>query len=465
MANRCLTLPAETLGCAILIPTPPDRRRLFMAEDQTRLRKRANALVIFTASAVALGLLVGAFLPGWLPEDEAAREQALMVIGFPGKLLFQMLMMLVVPLIVTTLVVGVAGLGDIRKAGKIGGRTILYYATTTAISVLIGIFLVNIVRPGKRGDGEIEPPADLPMSLQEPKGVVESMIEVIGGMFPSNLVGAAVEMNVLGLIVFSCVLGAVLSTMGERGRPALRFFESLNEAIMKIVHLVVWYAPIGIASLLLGRIGAAGAEFWSVEIPRLGWYMATVLGGLAIHVLIVLPLIFFLFTRRNPIRYLIGMAQALLTAFSTASSSATLPITMECARTNNKVGDRASGFVLPLGATINMDGTALYEAVAVIFIAQILGVDLSVGQMVVIFLTATLAAIGAAGIPEAGLVMMAIVLTAVGLPVEAAGLILAVDWFLDRFRTAVNVAGDSIGTAIVDHYEIKDAGPIPETAG
>jgi Na+/H+-dicarboxylate symporter len=435
-----------------------------MSDDPNRLRRRANSLVIFTASAVAVGLFIGIFLPGWLPEDPDARDTWLMVIGFPGKLLFQMLMMLVVPLIVTTLVVGVAGLGDIRKAGRIGGRTIGYYAATTAMAVLTGIILVNIVRPGGRGEPDADMARDLPMALQEPKGALESMLDVISGMVPSNLFGAAAEMNVLGLIVFSCVLGGVLSTMGERGRPALRFFESINEAIMKIVHLVVWYAPIGIASLLLGRMGAAGAEFWTVEIPRLGMYMATVLGGLAIHVLIVLPLIFFVVRRQNPIRYLIGMAQALLTAFSTASSSATLPITMECARTNNKVGKRASGFVLPLGATINMDGTALYEAVAVIFIAQSLGIDLTMAQMVIIFFTATLAAIGAAGIPEAGLVMMAIVLTAVGLPVEAAGMILAVDWFLDRFRTAVNVAGDSIGAAVIDHYEIKDAGPIPEAA-
>jgi Na+/H+-dicarboxylate symporter len=219
----------------------------------------------------------------------------------------------------------------------------------------------------------------------------------------------------------------------------------------------VWYAPIGIASLLMERMGRAGPDFWD-EVHKLAWYMATVLSGLAIHVLIVLPGIYWLVKRRNPFRYMLGMAQALLTAFSTASSSATLPLTLNCAR-NSGISDRTSGFVLPLGATINMDGTALYEAVAVIFIAQSLGIEFTGPQLVIVFLTATLAAIGAAGIPEAGLVMMAIVLTAVGIDPKEAALILAVDWFLDRFRTAVNVAGDAIGAGVIDHYEGAPAAP------
>jgi Na+/H+-dicarboxylate symporter len=433
-----------------------------MSDDPAVLKRRANALVAFTASAVLLGGFLGAFLPGWLPEEKGDRETWLTIIGFPGDLLMQMLKMLVVPLIVATMVVGVASLGDIRKAGRIGGRTIAYYAVTTGLAVLTGIILVNLIQPGVGGEALRPEAGELPASLQNPKGALEAMLEVVRGMFPPNLVQAAAEMNVLGLIIFSVVLGAVLSTMGEKGRPVLHFFESFNGAIMKIVHLVVWYAPIGIASLLMARMGRAGDDFFTQEIPRLAKYIGTVLGGLAIHAVITLPLIFWIFRRQNPVKYVLGMGQALLTAFSTASSSATLPITMECARTNNKVSERTSGFVLPLGATINMDGTALYEAVAVIFIAQSLGVDLNAGQMIVIFFTATLAAIGAAGIPEAGLVMMAIVLTAVGLDPADAGLILAVDWFLDRFRTAVNVHGDSIGAAVVDHLESKD--PVPITA-
>ncbi|MBZ0136019.1 MAG: dicarboxylate/amino acid:cation symporter [Planctomycetes bacterium] len=434
-----------------------------MTDDRATQQRRANALVAFTGAAVLVGGLLGYFLPDWLPTDDHARAQALLVIGFPGDLLLRMLKMIVVPLIVATMIVGVSSLGDIRKAGRIGGRTIIYYAATTGMAVLTGILLVNIIEPGVVGASVPENVSALPQSLQQPKGALEAILDVVRGMFPDNLIAAGAGMNVLGLIVFSIVLGAVLSTMGERGRPVLRFFESFNEAIMKIVHLIVWYAPVGIASLLMARMGAAGADFWNVEVKQLGWYMTTVISGLGIHVLITLPLIYFLFKRQHPFRYLWGMAQALLTAFSTASSSATLPVTMECAK-NNKISERTAGFVLPLGATINMDGTALYEAVAVIFIAQSLGVELTTAQMVVIFFTATLAAIGAAGIPEAGLVMMVIVLTAVGLPPEAAGLILAVDWFLDRFRTAVNVAGDSIGAAVVDHLEQRNAEPAPVAA-
>lgn len=429
---------------------------------ETEPKRGSNALVIFTAASVGVGLLFGAFVPAWLPEDAESRRQALMILGFPGQLLMQMLKMMVVPLVVATMIVGIASLGDIRKAGRIGWRTLAYYATTTGIAVLLGIILVNIVQPGAGAESVVPEITDkLPQSLREPKGIVESLLQVISGMFPKNLTEAAVNMNVLGLIVFSVVFGVVLSTMGDKGKPVLSFFESFNAVIMKMVHLVIWYAPIGIASLLIARMGAAGEAFWSEDVPRLLKYMLTVIAGLGIHLLIVLPALYWIVRRQNPFRYLLGMGQALLTAFSTASSSATLPVTVECAQTRNGVSERTSGFVLPLGATINMDGTALYEAVAVIFIAQSLGVDLTFGQMVVVFFTATLAAIGAAGIPEAGLVMMAIVLTAVGLPPEAAALILTVDWFLDRFRTMVNVAGDSIGAGIVDHLQTQDAANAP----
>ncbi|MBE7491185.1 MAG: dicarboxylate/amino acid:cation symporter [Planctomycetes bacterium] len=424
-----------------------------------RIRRRANMLVAFTATSVLLGAVLGALLPNFLPDDGAARAQWLMVIGFPGVLLMNMLKLLVVPLITCTMVVGISSLGDVRKAGRLGARTIVYYATTTGLAVALGILLVSVIRPGETGtQAAAGAAAKLPGALAEPKGALASLLQVIEGMFPPNLFKAAVEMQVLGLIVFSLVLGAVLTTMGERGKPVLRFFEGLNEALMKIVHLVVWFAPIGIASLLMERMGKAGADFWP-EVQRLGWYMATVLAGLAIHALVVLPAIYWFVRRRNPFAYIAGMAQALLTAFSTASSSATLPITLDCARNRCGISDRTSGFVLPLGATINMDGTALYEAVAVIFIAQCLGIELSGAQLVIVFLTATLAAIGAAGIPEAGLVMMAIVLTAVGIDPKEAALILAVDWFLDRFRTAVNVAGDAFGAGVIDHYEAAPAAP------
>lgn len=253
--------------------------------------------------------------------------------------------------------------------------------------------------------------------------------------------------------------------LGERGRPVLSFFEAANEAIMKMVHIIMYLRPIGIFALISYRLGQAGggAMFWA-ELARLMKCALTVVAGLLFHGVVVLPALLLALTRRNPARYAINMGNALTTAFSTASSSATLPITMECVEEKNGVSNRSAAFVLPLGATINMDGTALYEAVAAIFIAQAYGITLLFPQQVVIFLTATLAAIGAAGIPEAGLVTMVIVLKSVGLPLEGIGLLLSIDWFLDRCRTTVNVWGDAVGVAIIDRLDSTSPSPDNQTA-
>ena len=288
--------------------------------------------------------------------------------------------------------------------------------------------------------------------------------DVVRGMIPKNVFQSMAEGKVLPLIFFSLLLGAVLTTLGKQGQPALRFFQSLNEAIMGLVHWVMMVAPIGIFGLIAARIGRAGGfeGFWP-ELAALGKYFATVVSGLAIHGIIVLPLLLWVLARRSPVRYARNMVTALLNAFSTASSSATLPLTMEAVEDRNGVSSKTAAFVLPLGATINMDGTALYEAVAAMFIAQAFGIEMTIGHMVVIFLTATLASIGAAGIPEAGLVTMLIVLKAVDLPLEGVALILTIDWLLDRFRTTVNVWGDSVGAGIVEARELR-SGATPARA-
>lgn len=289
--------------------------------------------------------------------------------------------------------------------------------------------------------------------LQEQRSITDILREVLTGLVPSNLFKAMAENDILPVITFSLLLGAVLSTLGEQGRPVIDFFNGLNEAIMKIVHLAMYAAPIGIGALIAGRLGEAGGfTGFLPELLRLGKYAFTVIAGLMIHSLIILPLLLKFFGKTGISRFAYNTSPALLTAFSTASSSATLPLTVECAEEKNKVSPRTAGFVLPLGATINMDGTALYEAVAVIFIAQINGITLGPPELTIIFLTATLAAIGAAGIPEAGLVTMVLVLKAVNLPIEGISLILAIDWFLDRCRTTVNVWGDSVGAKIIDRY-------------
>lgn len=284
------------------------------------------------------------------------------------------------------------------------------------------------------------------------------------GMIPENVFKAMANMDILPLIFFSLFIGGALSVLGERGQPTIQLISGLNDAVMQIVHWIMYVAPVGIFGLIAGRIGEAKgfAGFWP-ELVAVGKYSFTVILGLGLHGAVVLPLLLLLLGRRNPLDYIKGMATALLNAFSTASSSATLPITMDGAETNNGISKRTASFVLPLGATINMDGTALYEAVAVMFIAQVYAISMEPAQQLVVVLTATLAAIGAAGIPEAGLVTMVIVLRAVDLPIEGITLILAVDWLLDRFRTTVNVWGDSIGAGIIERYESKEASEAPAT--
>ncbi len=289
--------------------------------------------------------------------------------------------------------------------------------------------------------------------LQEERSIIDVLREVLTSLVPSNLFKAMTENDILPVITFSLLLGAVLSTLGEQGKPVVDFFNGLNEAIMKIIHLAMYAAPIGIGALIAGRLGEAGGFIGFLpELLRLGKYAFTVIAGLLIHSMVILPLMLKFLGKTGVTRFAYNTSPALLTAFSTASSSATLPLTVECAEEKNGVSPRTAGFVLPLGATINMDGTALYEAVAVIFIAQINGITLGTPELAIVLLTATLAAIGAASIPEAGLVTMVLVLKAVNLPVEGIALILAIDWFLDRCRTTVNVWGDSVGAKIIDRY-------------
>ncbi len=306
---------------------------------------------------------------------------------------------------------------------------------------------------------------DLPMAAsvkdKEGRGIGSAVREVLlgnprtgkEGMIPENVFKAMAETDILPLIFFALLIGAALSVLGEKGRPAIAVISALNDAVMQLVNWIMVTAPIGIFGLVAARIGEAGGfGGFLPELMAVSKYFLTVLLGLTLHGVVVLPLLLLLFARRNPVAYAGGMSTALLNAFSTASSSATLPVSMK-GTTENGVSKRSSSFVLPLGATINMDGTALYEAVAAMFIAQVYAISLGLGEQVVIVLTATLAAIGAAGIPEAGLVTMVIVLNAVGLPIEGISLILAVDWLLDRFRTTVNVWGDSIGAGVIDAYE------------
>ena len=396
--------------------------------------KSANNLIWGILAAVILALFFGTWLGTSMTKVE-----------WIGTLFLNALKMTIIPLIVSAVICGVCSLGDVRKLGKIGGVTIGYYLTTTAVAVFVGLIVVNIIQPGEqfsiseevvtRGTDHGEAPklTDIPLSMIAP-----------------NLIEAAAQTKLLPIIVFSLLFAAALSTTGQKGKPLIEFFEGLNETMMKIVSWLMIFAPIGIFCLVSARLGAAGGgeAFW-LEIMAIGKYVFAVLLGLLIHFFLLF--VFLALVAGGGLKHFLSVSRALLTAFGTASSSATLPITMDCLKEAG-VEDRSIKFVLPLGATINMDGTALYEAVAVMFIAQAYGIEMSAIEQGIIFITATLAAIGAAGIPQAGLVTMVLVLTAVNLPLEGIGLLLAVDWFLDRFRTAINVWGDSIGASVISRF-------------
>lgn len=362
-----------------------------------------------------------------------------------GDLFLDALKMMIVPLIIAAVISGVTSLGDIRKLGKVGGITLLYYAATTSIAVLIGLCVVNLIQPGI-GIGQ----AGSEISEQIANRADTGFVEIIRSLISPNIVSAAANMQLLPLIVFCLLFAAALTTIGDKNLTIIKFFDGLNDVMMKLVVWVMAFAPIGIFALIAGKIGSAGGgQAIKEELLAVGSYCFTVILGLSIH-FIVLFIILIFFSKKGR-DYLFSLSRALITAFGTASSSATLPLTMECALEAG-VDKRSIKFVLPIGATINMDGTALYESVAVMFIAQAYGISMGIGEQTIIFITATLAAIGAAGIPQAGLVTMLIVLEAVNLPAEGIGLILAVDWFLDRFRTTVNVWGDSVGAAVIESY-------------
>ncbi|KAA0199946.1 Amino acid transporter [Fasciolopsis buskii] len=431
--------------------------------------------------AVILGVLIGALVK-YLVRDVSTRTATL--VGYPGELLMNMLKMLIIPLIVSTLISGLADL-DTKSCGKIGSWAMGYYVVTTMMAVILGIILVVSIHPGSssirmdRGVGTL--------AAGRKPGTLDAFLDLFRNLFPENIVQACTHQvssrfvnktiipdsvkvnttdipaqvvevlethyidttNVLGLVTFSVAFGLCIGQMGERGRPMLVFFTIMDECVMRLIRLIMWYAPIGIVFMVVGKI--IGVENLADTAQGLGLYMLTVILGLFIHLFGTLALFYFAVTRKNPFKFFKGMLQAFFTALGTGSSSATLPVTFSCLEEKLHIDPRVTRFVLPIGATINMDGTALYEAVATIFIAQMNDYQLGIAQLLTISLTATLAAIGAASVPSAGLVTMVLVLSSVGLPVNDITLILAVDWMLDRMRTAVNVMGDSYGAAIVAH--------------
>ncbi|XP_071601143.1 excitatory amino acid transporter 2 isoform X3 [Heliangelus exortis] len=452
-----------------------------------------NLLLTLTVFGVILGALCGGLLRIAAPID----PDIIMLIAFPGDILMRMLKMLILPLIISSLITGLSGL-DAKASGRLGTRAMVYYMSTTIIAAVLGVILVLAIHPGnpklkkqlgqgKKNDevSSLDAFLDLirnlfpenlvqacfqqiqtvtkkvlvPQPIEEPSNVTDSAIAMLNETVPEAppeaqmVIKKGLEfkdgMNVLGLIGFFIAFGIAMGKMGEQAKMMVDFFNILNEIVMKLVTMIMWYSPLGIACLICGKIIAI--KDLEVVARQLGMYMVTVIVGLLIHGGIFLPLLYFVITRKSPFSFFAGIFQAWITALGTASSAGTLPVTFRCLEENLGIDKRVTRFVLPVGATINMDGTALYEAVAAIFIAQMNGIDLDGGQIVTVSLTATLASVGAASIPSAGLVTMLLILTAVGLPTQDISLLVAVDWLLDRMRTSVNVVGDSFGAGIVYH--------------
>lgn len=389
--------------------------------------------------AMALGTLVGLI---W-------GEQVAPKVGWLGTLFIRLLKMVIVPLIVTSIVSGVSAVGGGRSLGRLFGKTMGYYILSSTLAILAGLVMVNLIQPGVGANIAGTETATIP-ELSTPSSPVELLLDIV----PENVVAAAAKPNMLAMIFFSILMGVSIAGLPDKPRDFLiQLFDAAFQAMMRLTSGVIRFAPIGVFGLITRVVGTSGLE----SFRALGLYMATIAFGLTFHLLVTLPLLLIVLGRIRPRIHFRNMAEPMAMAFSTSSSGATLPVTLNAVENKVGVSNRISSFVLPMGATVNMDGTALYECAGVLFIAQVLGVDLSLGQQAVVVITALLASIGAAAVPSAGLVIIFIVLEAVNLrgpEVEVlVGAMLAVDRPLDMYRTVVNVFSDSCGAAIIARSE------------
>ncbi len=378
-----------------------------------------------------LGIVVGMMLQG---TPEIAQNYIKPI----GTLFLNLIKMIIVPLVFSSLIVGAASIGDPKSLGRIGGKTLGYYLVTTAIAVAIGLVLAIIFKPGA---GLL-----IPVDAKSQAVEVPSIINTLLNMVPNNPLKGLVEVNILQVIVFALFLGIGCTALPEeKSKPFVNFFDSLAEIMYKITAFIMNLAPYGVFALIVPVVSQYGLD---VLMP-LSKVILTVYLGCILHAVIVYSTAVKIFGKIGIKKFFSGIAPAAITAFSTTSSSGTLPVTIRSTRENLGVSEKISSFVLPLGATINMDGTALYQGVCALFLAQVYGIDLTTGQIITVILTATLGSIGTAGVPGAGLIMLTLVLQSVGLPLEGLVLIAGIDRILDMARTSVNVIGDASCSVVV----------------
>jgi len=415
-----------------------------------------NKIGLGLLAGIVVGLTANIFDLEWL------RQAVLWVEPF-GRAWISLIMMIVIPLVMASLIVGTASLGDITRLGRIGGKTVSFYLVTTSIAITIGLVLSNIIKPGRGVDQATQ--AQLMESFSGATGErielaqqAPGIIDVLLGIIPRNPIAAMANGDMLPIIFFSILFGAALSLIqAERRDTVLNFFRGVNDVAMIMVDWFMRLAPYAVFALLAGVIAQSGMNL----LAALFLYVLTVILGLAIHAFGTYALAIRFLAKFNPLDFFKRIRKVPIIAFSTSSSNATLPVTIEAAEEDLGVSDEVASFVLPLGATINMDGTALYQGVAVMFIAQVLGIDLSWSAQLMVVLTATLASIGAAGVPSAGIIILTVVLAQAGVPETGIALIMGVDRILDMCRTSVNVTGDLTCAAFVARSEGEELRPHP----
>lgn len=403
--------------------------------------KRSLTTKIFIG--LILGVIVGLILYPFRDNAFVSKYIIGFVFHLVGKTFVNSIKMMVVPLVFVSLTVGASAIGDIKKLGRVGGKTISFYLVTTAIAISIAILLANIVDPGQGLDLS---------SLQKSEYTIKESIpfvDVLINMVPTNPIKSMTDGNMLQIIVFSLLLGAAITTLGDKTKKVRELFEELNDIVLRIVEIIMLIAPYGVFALIAKTFSTLGYG----AMGSLLAYMLTVIGALFIHAIFTYQGMLVTFAKLSPIKFFKKFAPAMLTAFSTSSSNATIPVTLDTVQNRLGVHEDVSSFTIPLGATINMDGTAIMQGVATVFISQVYGIELTLTAYLTVILTATLASIGTAGVPGVGLIMLSMVLSQVGLPVEGIALIIGIDRILDMTRTAVNITGDAVCTLIVAKSE------------
>ncbi|XP_018575259.1 excitatory amino acid transporter isoform X2 [Anoplophora glabripennis] len=440
-----------------------------------------NLLLLITILGVILGIILGFSL-----RSANLSENSILLLSYPGELFMRVLKLIILPLIMSSLVVGSASL-NARLNGRIALRTLLYFFCTSVVNAVLGVALVLIIHPGDTG---LKPVLKEETELTRASTVLDSLLDLGRNIVADNIFQATFQQahtdyvnvsvktynpensaldssevtvriikyragtNTLGIVFFCLIFGTILGTLGSKGKIVIEFFSVIFDVVMKMVTGVIWLTPIGISSVIAGKI--LSVTDIVLVISQLGWFIATVILGVFLYQLIIMQLIYLVFVKKNPFKYYLGLVQGTLTAFATASTAAALPVTFTLMDEKVKVDPRITRFVLPIGCNINMDGTAMFIAIASIFIAQMNGITLRIGEIVTVCFTSTAASFSSASVPSAALVLLLMVLSAINTPVQDVSLLFAVDWLVDRFRTTNNMLGDCYAAAVVEKLSKKE---------